>query len=106
MGREALGCALASQARDALSNPFASELARDCKTPSLILLRKWPCFLRFAQRINSGVFCLLIRVYLSHPWLKCLPFHFEILLIDSLRSPFGLPKAVFLRFASILSRSS
>jgi hypothetical protein len=25
-----------------LSNPFASKLARDSETPSLILLRKWP----------------------------------------------------------------
>jgi len=53
MGREAQGCAWASQAGDALSNPFTSELARDCKIPSLILLRKWPCFLRFAQK-SSG----------------------------------------------------
>jgi hypothetical protein len=35
------------------SNPLASELARDCETPSLILLRKWPCFVRFAQK-SSG----------------------------------------------------
>ena len=118
MGREAQGCAWASQAGDALSNPFASELARDCKTPSLILLRKWPCFLRFAQdvenrkkhrvalglqvgrccekasasalasvfsatdpalaqRINPSILSLLIRVYLSHPWLKCLPLFFK-----------------------------
>ena len=49
MGREALGCALASQARDALSNPFASELARDCEPPSPILLRKWPCIYLFIK---------------------------------------------------------
>jgi hypothetical protein len=58
MGRDTQGCAWASQAGDALSNPFASELARDCEIPSLILLRKWPCFLRFAQKSfgeNSGV---------------------------------------------------
>ena len=53
MGREALGCALASQAGAVLSNPFASELARDFKPPSPILLRKWPCFLRLAQE-SSG----------------------------------------------------
>ena len=53
MGREAQGYAWASQAGAVLSNPFASELARDCKTASLILLRKWPCFLRFAQK-SSG----------------------------------------------------
>ena len=47
------GCAWASQAGDALSNPFASELARDCKTPSLILLGKWPCFLRLAQDVEN-----------------------------------------------------
>jgi len=58
MGREAQGYAWASQAGDALSNPFASELARDCEPPSPILLRKWPCFLRLAQKSsgeNSGV---------------------------------------------------
>jgi hypothetical protein len=58
MGREVQGCAWASQAGDALSNPFASELARDCKTASLILLRKWPCFLRFTQKScgeNNGL---------------------------------------------------
>ena len=42
MGREAQGCAWASQAGDVPPNPFTSELARDCKIPSLILLRKWP----------------------------------------------------------------
>ena len=42
MGRDAQGCAWASQAGAVLSNPFASELARDSETPSLILLRKWP----------------------------------------------------------------
>ena len=36
-----------------LSNPFASELARDSETPSLILLRKWPCFLRLAQDVEN-----------------------------------------------------
>jgi len=58
MGRDTQGCAWASQAGAVLSNPFASELARDCKPTSLILLRKWPCFLRFAQKSfgeNSGV---------------------------------------------------
>ena len=40
---EAQGCAWASQAGAVLSNPFASELARDSQTPSPILLRKWPC---------------------------------------------------------------
>ena len=57
-GQRSAGLCLASQAGDVLSNPFASELARDCKTPSLILLRKWPCFLRLAQKSsgeNSGV---------------------------------------------------
>jgi hypothetical protein len=43
MDREAQGYAWASQAGAVLSNPFASELARDSETPSLILLRKWPC---------------------------------------------------------------
>jgi hypothetical protein len=43
-GKEAQGCAWASQVGDVLSNPFASELAQDYKIPSLILLRKWPCF--------------------------------------------------------------
>ena len=43
MGREAQGCAWASQAGAVLPNPFASELARDCEPPSPILLRKWPC---------------------------------------------------------------
>ena len=43
MGRDAQGYAWASQAGAVLSNPFASELARDSETPSLILLRKWPC---------------------------------------------------------------
>jgi hypothetical protein len=37
------GYAWASQAGAMLSNPFASELARDSEPPSLILLRKWPC---------------------------------------------------------------
>ena len=41
--RESQGYAWASQAGAVFSNPFASELARDCETPSLILLRKWPC---------------------------------------------------------------
>ena len=48
MGREAQGYAWASQAGAVLSNPFASELARDSEIPSLILLRKWPC--AFASR--------------------------------------------------------
>jgi len=39
------GCAWASQAGAVLQNPFASQLERDCETPSLILLRKWPCSL-------------------------------------------------------------
>ncbi len=43
-GREAQGCAWASQAGAVLSNPFTSELARNSEAPSLILLRKWPCF--------------------------------------------------------------
>ena len=43
MGRDAQGYAWASQAGAVLSNPFASELARDSEIPSLILLRKWPC---------------------------------------------------------------
>jgi hypothetical protein len=43
MGREAQGYAWASQAGAVLSNSFTSKLARDCETPSLILLRKWPC---------------------------------------------------------------
>ncbi len=42
MGREAQGYAWASQAGAVLSNPFASELARDSENPSPILLRKWP----------------------------------------------------------------
>jgi hypothetical protein len=45
-GRETQGCSWASQAGAGFSNPFASELARDSETPSLILLRKWPCFAR------------------------------------------------------------
>ena len=43
MGRKAQGYAWASQAGAVLSNPFASELARDSEIPSPILLRKWPC---------------------------------------------------------------
>jgi hypothetical protein len=43
-GRETQGYAWASQAGVGFSNPFASELERDSETPSLILLRKWPCF--------------------------------------------------------------
>ena len=43
MSREAQGYAWASQAGAVLSNSFTSKLARDCETPSLILLRKWPC---------------------------------------------------------------
>jgi hypothetical protein len=39
-GRKAQGYAWASQAGAVLSNPFASELARDSETPSLILLRE------------------------------------------------------------------
>ena len=42
---------------------------------------------------------LLILLILSKPFLLLLSF----LQIDSLRSPFGLPAAVFLRFAPILS---
>ena len=53
MGREAQGCAWASQAGDVPPNPFTSELARDCKTPPPILLRKWPCFLRLAQDVEN-----------------------------------------------------
>ena len=41
-GRETQGYAWASQAGAGFSNPFASELARNSETPSLILLRKWP----------------------------------------------------------------
>jgi len=37
---------------------WASQAARDFETPSLILLRKMPCF------------GLPIRVYLSNPWFK------------------------------------
>jgi hypothetical protein len=40
---EMQGFAWASQAGAVLSNPFASELARDSEIPSPILLRKWPC---------------------------------------------------------------
>jgi len=40
MGRDAQGCAWASQAGAVLSNPFASELARDSETPSLYSLRE------------------------------------------------------------------
>ena len=40
---DAQGCAWASQAGAVLSNPFASELARDSESTSLIMLRKWPC---------------------------------------------------------------
>jgi hypothetical protein len=43
MDGESQGYAWASQAGAVFSNPFASELARDCETSSLILLRKWPC---------------------------------------------------------------
>ena len=39
---EMQGYAWASQAGAVLSNPFASELARDSEIPSPILLRKWP----------------------------------------------------------------
>ena len=46
---EAQGYAWASQAGAVLSNPFASELARDSENPSPILLRKWPC--AFAQKL-------------------------------------------------------
>ena len=42
-GREERGYAWASQAGAVLSNPFASELARDSENPSLIMLHKWPC---------------------------------------------------------------
>jgi hypothetical protein len=48
------GYAWASQAGAALSNPFASELARDCKTPSPILLRKWPCIYLCIKKKKSG----------------------------------------------------
>ena len=61
------GCAWASQAGAVLSNPFTSELAWDCETPSLILLRKWPCacavlrdFLekyRVALGLQAGMCC-------------------------------------------------
>ena len=47
---EAQGCAWASQAGAVLSNPFASELARDSESTSLIMLRKSPC--AFASRRN------------------------------------------------------
>ena len=50
MGREAQGYAWASQAGAVLSNPFASELARDSESTALIMLRKWTC--AFAARRN------------------------------------------------------
>ena len=42
MGRDAQGCAWASQAGAVLSNPFASELARDSENPSLICSANGP----------------------------------------------------------------
>jgi hypothetical protein len=47
-----------SQAGAVLSNPFASELARDCETPAPILLRKWPyacASLRDPWEKNTGL---------------------------------------------------
>jgi hypothetical protein len=45
MGRDAQGCAWASQAGAVLSNPFASELARDSENPSLICSANGPAIL-------------------------------------------------------------
>jgi hypothetical protein len=50
-----LGCAGASQAGAGFSNPFVSELTRDCETPSLILLRKWPCFALESSGKSTGL---------------------------------------------------
>ena len=47
------GYAWASQAGAVLSNPFASKLKLDCKTLSIILLSKCPCFLRLAQDVEN-----------------------------------------------------
>ncbi len=55
MGRDAQGCAWTSQAGAAVSNPFTSKLARDCETPSLILLRKWPCFVQKSLGKNTSL---------------------------------------------------
>jgi hypothetical protein len=58
MGRDEQGYAWASQAGAVLSNPFASELARDSETPSLILLRKLALRLHLAQKSlgeNAGL---------------------------------------------------
>ena len=52
-GREAQGCAWASQARDALSNPFASELARDSKTHRSFCSANAAAFLRLAQDVEN-----------------------------------------------------
>jgi hypothetical protein len=76
MDRDAQGCAWASQAGAVLSNPFASELARDSENPSPILLRKWPCILlstlvapaHLALRANLRL--LLIRASLRRLTLR------------------------------------
>jgi len=52
---DAQGCAWASQAGAVLSNPFASELARDSESTSLIMLRKWPCFTQKSLGENAGL---------------------------------------------------